>query len=452
MPPRLNLTDSYSSNIEIFNVPDSASLTPRTPYSQSAQAEEGRTGSRRNGPVIPVNETINEDEDNEEMDEIDLLQTQSHPLLHRSTTESRSRYGSDSTENAGRSGNWKRGGKTFLFLKNIWRQAGKRGIPIGLILGCGAAALLLLLIVMSVKRPDTLMSYAGVNTTAILLESLDEESRVRFNGSTVIDYGASNYTSFPLTTDQYVSQCWKVIGDPRMKYHVEYWATRPGADLDVLHLKSTSTPKTCSSSITYILDGSVGLFADLGHLAQVAAFARERNRTLFVYDEKWNRGKWTDHFLPFSETQPGPEPGCTPPPPQELVACPRTARHWVTSAHIAFFHMGDIFADTYENAYKYTIERKRPIFDRAAESFATAFKPNPTNQRLIQRTRDEILHVATKDLNMTVFSYITTHIRRGDRKAASWRYQKGDVGHNPNWVEIDNKGSIAPIWNAFEFF
>ena len=39
--------------------------------------------------------------------------------------------------------------------------------------------------------------------------------------------------------------------------------------------KPTSSQNTCSSSITYLLDGTVGLMGDLAHLALVASFARE---------------------------------------------------------------------------------------------------------------------------------------------------------------------------------
>lgn len=225
MPPKLNSTPAYSSNIELYGDSESAGLTPRTPYSRlAANAEEGR--SRRLDPAIPVNGDVAEEDDGN-LDEIDLLQTQSHPLLHSSASGSFP-LGADQAR-------WSRSGKQ----NRIWRVINERllqsRLPIGLIAGSGVAFLLLFLIVMSIRRPDALQDYIGVNSTAIEYESLDEESKARFNGSTVIDYFAAGYTSYPLTTDQYISECWKVMNDPRMKFYAPYWSTRPGAELDVLH-------------------------------------------------------------------------------------------------------------------------------------------------------------------------------------------------------------------------
>jgi hypothetical protein len=220
MPPKLKPTPGYSSNIEVFGESDSAGLTPRTPYSRlTASAEEGR--SRRAAPAVPVNEDIAEDEDDGNLDEIDLLQTQTHPLLHSSASHDRQR----------RSGSRKK--------PRIWHVVKERllqdRVPVGLIVGSAVAFLLLFLVVLSIRRPDTLLDYMGVNTTAIAFESLDEESKARFNSSTVIDYAASGYTSYPLTTEQYLAECWNVTNDPRMGAYTSYWSTSPGAELDVLH-------------------------------------------------------------------------------------------------------------------------------------------------------------------------------------------------------------------------
>ncbi len=41
------------------------------------------------------------------------------------------------------------------------------------------------------------------------------------------------------------------------------------------HLPEAETKKVCRSSITYLLDGRVGLAADIALMAQAAALARE---------------------------------------------------------------------------------------------------------------------------------------------------------------------------------
>lgn len=87
--------------------------------------------------------------------------------------------------------------------------------------------------------------------------------------------------------------------------HGDYW---DGAVMDVPH--KSAGKGVCTGSVTYMLDGSVGLMADLSVMAQIAALARDvslvesltfklkltiilcqRNKTFFVDDSNWNRGK-----------------------------------------------------------------------------------------------------------------------------------------------------------------
>lgn len=79
--------------------------------------------------------------------------------------------------------------------------------------------------------------------------------------------------------------------------HNVYWHD---LKVDVAH-PSDPEANICSSTLTYMLDGFVGVATDLAYLAQFAGLARERNRTLFVIDRFWNRGRWVakvDTVLP----------------------------------------------------------------------------------------------------------------------------------------------------------
>lgn len=224
MPPKLSSVPTYSSNIELYGEIESAGLTPRTPFSRAtANAEEGR--SRRVG-AVPINASLEEDEDDGNLDEVDLMQTQSHPLLASST--------SDSFPGSDRPGTRPR---ALTRLRWQWLKENfiHQRVPIGLIAGSGLAFMLLFMAVMSIRRPDTLRDYMGVNSTAIEFEALDEESQERFNGSSVINYAQSGFDSFPLSTHDYVQQCWNMSTDPRMKGWVHYWDQHTGGDPDVLH-------------------------------------------------------------------------------------------------------------------------------------------------------------------------------------------------------------------------
>ncbi|EMD32521.1 hypothetical protein CERSUDRAFT_58386 [Gelatoporia subvermispora B] len=195
-----------------------------------------------------------------------------------------------------------------------------------------------------------------------------------------------------------------------------------------------------------MLDGHVGLVADLALMAQAAGMAREQNRTFFVDDRYWNRGKWTDHFEDVRTLESGPEPGCLPPPPEELVACPRVARHWVrntvVSSQTAKFHFGHEFFEEFEDPFSRQLNRQRPMFERAQDSFTQTIRPNTYNTELIKAARTEMAsilslsdseptseaHRSTETSPPSMPSpYISVHIRRGDQTAKSWKYHTSYV-------------------------
>jgi len=226
---------------------------------------------------------------------------------------------------------------------------------------------------------------------------------------------------------------------------MRYWGEEGMHVMDVPH--NDRRPGVCSSTITYMLDGRVGLGSDLTLMAQVAALARERNRTFLVDDTYWNRGKWTDHFQDVRLTQPGPEPGCLPPPPEELVACPRQARHWIINSHTAKFHLSHGFAAQYEDPYSRSLNRAKPVFMTGLKSITETILPSEKNARLIREARQELKEIMGARLGVDSNSnsdsdsdssssnvgnglgYIGVHIRHGDQKP---KLEKGsEGGHIP---------------------
>ncbi|KAG9081212.1 hypothetical protein FRC07_014579, partial [Ceratobasidium sp. 392] len=83
-----------------------------------------------------------------------------------------------------------------------------------------------------------------------------------------IDY--SGYSAFPLTPEQYSTECWKHQSHAN---HGGYWYKPPGGVADVTH--PATNEKICSSTITFMFDGGRGLMADLALIAQLAGLARE---------------------------------------------------------------------------------------------------------------------------------------------------------------------------------
>ncbi|THH00997.1 hypothetical protein EW145_g6998 [Phellinidium pouzarii] len=281
--------------------------------------------------------------------------------------------------------------------------------------------------------PDTLHSYLHANISEVSDElegPTPTMSQMPITTAMSMTLSYASYTSFPLEPTQYSAECASFLASMKGPMGT-YWYIPPGGPLDVPHPdESVSDSKICKSSITYMLDGFVGLAADLALMAQAAGLAREvrnfmcfilrflQNRTFFVNDQFWNRGKWTDYFEDVSILQPGPEPGCLPPPPEELVACPRTARHWIVGSRTAVFHFGHGFADEFENPYARELRRLKPIFSRAADSLVHTIVPNAETAALITSARREVTAAGP---------YIAVHVRRGDRRAEAWAFHGGYV-------------------------
>ncbi|KAF9486409.1 hypothetical protein BDN70DRAFT_869942 [Pholiota conissans] len=389
-------------------------LTPRTPHSGS------RTSRLEQGfSKLPLAEDAND----LDYDEHDALQ--SAPLLASSSTARFSvhtvrsdRRDPPSAKSDGRG--------TFLHPTQFLSRALAQ-LPLAF--GIFMAGVLLILIVLSLTRPEALHKYIGAKApptssiappTSIPTSSISS-SHAGHSQSNIHVLSYENYTKFPLSGHEYRAECAKLHGG--YMTHGDYWDADPMGSFDVPHREDESI---CRSSITYMLDGTVGLSADLAIMAQAAALARERNRTFFINDSHWNRGKWLDHFDDVTQRQPGPQPGCKAPSPDELVACPRTARHWVISASTAKYHFAHGFSNHYENSYGHNLNRLKPIFEQAFHSFDSTIRPNRNVRRLIKLARDELsdfIGVVNERDTEGDSIYVGTHIRRGDRKSLSYSYK-----------------------------
>lgn len=73
--------------------------------------------------------------------------------------------------------------------------------------------------------------------------------------------------------------------------------------------------------------------------------------------------------------------------------------------------------------YGHELNRLKPIFNTALQSFTETIQPNAHIVTLIKLARDEIDNLA----GASGRQYIGLHLRRGDRPAVSWRYKGGYV-------------------------
>ena len=257
-------------------------LTPRTPRSRAGRAEEGFTELEL--------ETYQDDESK------DYRNEQSQPLLSPGY---RSRGDDDVLQT-------KEGGAHSA---KSWALYTLSKAP--LIGGSVLAVTLVVLIVISVKRPGSLeaalLQSSDAAVAAVVetvspasdpaVASTSQLSAPTTTQSTHMDdmptrphISYENYTRFPLTGEQYRDECYNML---QFMSHGDYWDEPHKGPLDVehhddktdYHLPEGMLTKVCTSTITYMLDGHVGLVADLALMAQAAAFAREVRHAVYVVDE-----------------------------------------------------------------------------------------------------------------------------------------------------------------------
>lgn len=158
-----------------------------------------------------------------------------------------------------------------------------------LIIGAIVAGLLFSLAVVSFKKPEALDRAVGYTTSSTPsnkpVEAVAEPPSPTYVDTTpapghAISYG--NYTRFPLTGVEYRHECDKLMSGKFM-HHPSYWNVPMDGVTDVphhddvtdYHVPEGGRTRVCSKTITYQLDGTVGLVADLALMAQAAALARE---------------------------------------------------------------------------------------------------------------------------------------------------------------------------------
>jgi hypothetical protein len=248
-PPRLEDIHSASAREQ------SGQLTPRTPHSRAGHAEEG----------------FSEFESQHYGDNDHTLEQQREPLLASSTDASYppSGYrakGDDDPDIRGTSQGFR--GIALWFVANC-----------GLVVGSALAFALLLTAILSYKRPEALLSAVGVSETSPSpssspISTQKEDDALPAHPENIISY--ENYTHFPLDPLEYKEECHKLLGE--VMGAMEFWS----GEADVVHHDEVKHPapeslpaRDCNKTITYMLDGHVGLLADLALMAQTAGLARE---------------------------------------------------------------------------------------------------------------------------------------------------------------------------------
>ena len=213
---------------------------------------------------------------NAEEADIDESTQQSSPLLWSSSA---ARFSVNDTRERRSSTNAKdnrRDQFSGSTLRSLWAAASVAPLALGVLTGI----LLLFMIVLSFARPGSLHRYLGLKPTLLSPGRSDLVSPSIQHAGHDTDNSSNKSTVLPLHPIEYLRVCAK----NGYVQHGDYWDTDIQDDMgsDMHNAETNESSMACSKTITYMLDGTVGLTADLALIAQAAALAREVNQCIIL--------------------------------------------------------------------------------------------------------------------------------------------------------------------------
>jgi len=214
----------------------------------------------------------------------------------------------------------------------------------------------------------------------------------------------------------------------------------------------------CKKSLTYLLDDDFGFTFHLNAISLAAALAEKDSRAFFIVDAEWDRGTWSDHFIPL------PDPGCAPPPPSEMAGCPRSTRHWIITSSILSSHFSKEFELNFGD--KKSLDQvslsppsgikpysRKPIYEMARSTFMRLFVLSDFNDQLIRTTKHDIAQSAIWGASSAgnLPPFISVHVRKGDRHPhdPSHRFDYLPINYyidsiNSTWSRLRETDSTLP--------
>lgn len=172
--------------------------------------------------------------------------------------------------------------------------------------------------------------------------------------------------------------------------------------------------QTCESSMTFSMEtDDVSFGKTLLLLWMSYGLAKQEGRAFFIDDAHWPYGSYTTYFTP------PPSPDCKPPPKNQIVPCPHSAKHIVVSAATAQWTFGPAFQAEFATS-RYGLERGHPIFDLIRTGY----------QDLFHLFGDDAKYATQRIHDMKTLSEasghpsIAMHIRRGDLHPFEYEYSR----------------------------
>ncbi|KAK4170559.1 hypothetical protein QBC43DRAFT_197500 [Cladorrhinum sp. PSN259] len=252
-------------------------------------------------------------------------------------------------------------------------------------------------------------------------------------------------TAFPLKPDQYAEMCRKcrqvaaraqqlrAQGSALQQFSLVSDSPEYGF-IDVLEAQkagylTTQVPEwvdtrkpVCKKSVTFVLESQdAGLGKSLMMLWTAYGLAQKEGRAFFIDDTRWAYGKYADIF------QPPPIPECAPPPTNEIVPCPRQARHLVVSAATA-----EEFFSVLNTESPYTLSEshdevsRQKQFNLARQGHDALFQLNNEDSQYVETRIRQLAakRIVPKTKGQGMGIAVGLHVRRGDKHPLEIQYSR----------------------------
>lgn len=179
----------------------------------------------------------------------------------------------------------------------------------------------------------------------------------------------------------------------------------------------------CKSSLTFVLESDdAGLGKTLMALWMAYGLAKREGRAFFIDDTRWAYGEYA------SILDKPRAPDCRQPPRQEMIPCPRQARHLVVSAANA----RDIFAghidpdDMYAEGAAASLSRRpaqKELFSLARQGYEALFKLNTQDREYVfTRVIEHKIKTYAVEGAQHNGKIVGVHVRHGDRHPLEFQY------------------------------
>lgn len=182
----------------------------------------------------------------------------------------------------------------------------------------------------------------------------------------------------------------------------------------------------CQQSMTFVLDsGDAGLGRVMMLLWIAYGIAQNEGRSFFIDDSRWAYGDYTAIF------QPPPIQTCRPPPRNQMIPCPRQARHLIVSSATAA-EILEGFDDLAISETTPDLSTQETIFSLARQGHDALFRLNREDGEYVESRSRELLakRITPRSKGAQNGLAIGIHVRRGDRHPLEYQYRDSYIPTN----------------------